>query len=416
MPFKNLVSNKKFSTPAMIGLPLVTAVALFAGLGRSEAKQQPAPPPAPEVTVAEVIHKPLHEWQEFSGRLQAVNTVEVRPRVSGYIDRVAFEDGARVKKGQLLFQIDPRPFQAEVDRLTAERARAISDVDLAKANHARADRLIGANAISHEEYDRLAAAETSAKGELGSVNGSLDNARLNLEFTQVRAPIDGHVSRAIITAGNLVTSTSLLTTVVSDDPVYAYFDADEQTFLRYSKLAGGQQADGSNGVFMGLVDEQGYPHTGKLDFVDNQVDPTTGTIRARATFANPDGRFTPGLFARVRLVGTDDADAVLIEDRAVGTDLGKKFVLVLKGDNTVESRFVDLGPEIDGLRVVKQGLQPGEVIVVNGLQHARPGQAVAPSRVAMADDGDGLKQVAANPPPAQLAHDGPTPAVARSQP
>jgi multidrug efflux system membrane fusion protein len=415
MSLKNLVP-KKFSTSAMIGLPVITAIALFAGLGRSEAKTQPAPPPAPEVTVAEVIHKPLHEWQEFSGRLQAVNTVEVRPRVAGYVDRVNFTDGARVKKGQLLFQIDPRPFQAEVDRLNSERSRAMSDLDLARANHARAERLIGANAISREEYDRLAAAETSAKGEVGSVTGSLDNAKLNLEFTQVRAPIDGHVSRAIITAGNLVTSASLLTTVVSDDPVYAYFDADEQTFLRYSKLAGGRQADGDNGVFMGLVDEQGYPHTGRLDFVDNQVDSTTGTIRARAVFDNPDGRYTPGLFARVRLVGTDDQDAVLIEDRAVGTDLGKKFVLVLKTDNTVESRFVDLGPEIDGLRVVKQGLRPGEVIVVNGLQHVRPGQAVEATKVAMADDGDGLKQVAANPAPTAVARDAIAAKVARSQP
>jgi multidrug efflux system membrane fusion protein len=257
---------------------------------------------------------------------------------------------------------------------------------------------------------------TSAKGEVGSVGGSLDNARLNLEFTQVRAPIDGHVSRAIITAGNLVTSSSLLTTVVSDDPVYAYFDADEQTYLRYSKLAGGQQGDGSNGVFMGLVDEQGYPHSGRLDFVDNQVDPTTGTIRARAVFDNPDGRYTPGLFARVRLVGTDDQDAVLIEDRAVGTDLGKKFVLVLKDDNTIDSRFVDLGPEIDGLRVVKQGLQPGDVIVVNGLQHVRPGQAVAATKVAMADDGDGLRQVAAIPAPAAVAQDGLAAKVSRAQP
>ena len=418
MPFQKLVSNKKFSTAALIGLPLLTAVVLFAGLGRSEAKPQPAPAALTEVTVAEVIHKPLHEWQEFSGRLQAVDTVEVRPRVSGYIDRVAFPDGARVKKGQLLFQIDPRPFQAEVDRLTSERSRAESDLDLARANRARAERLIGANAISREDYDRQVAAETSAKGEVGSVTGSLDNARLNLEFTQVRAPIDGHVSRAIITAGNLVTSASLLTTVVSDDPVYAYFDADEQTFLRYSKLARSANTndDGTSGVFMGLVDEDGYPHQGKLDFVDNQVDATTGTIRARAVFSNPDGRYTPGLFARIRLVGGVDNDAVLIEDRAVGTDLGKKFVLALKPDNSIEYRLVDLGPEIDGLRVVKQGLQPGDVIVVNGLQHVKPGQTVAPTRVAMNEDNAGLRQVAINPAPQNLARDGVAVKVARSQP
>lgn len=416
MPFQKLVSNKKFSTAALFGLPLLTAVVLFAGLGRSEAKPQPAAAAPTEVTVAEVIHKPLHEWQEFSGRLQAVDTVEVRPRVSGYIDRVAFPDGARVKKGQLLFQIDPRPFQAEVDRLTSERGRAESDLELARANRARAERLIGANAISREDYDRQVAAETSAKGEVGSVTGSLDNARLNLEFTQVRAPIDGHVSRAIITAGNLVTSASLLTTVVSDDPVYAYFDADEQTFLRYSKLARSGNQDGASGVFMGLVDEDGYPHQGRLDFVDNQVDATTGTIRARAVFSNPDGRYTPGLFTRIRLVGGIDNDAVLIEDRAVGTDLGKKFVLTLKADNSIEYRIVELGPEIDGLRVVKQGLQPGDVIVVNGLQHVKPGQTVAPTRVAMNEDNAGLRQVAINPVPQSVARDGVATKVARSQP
>ncbi len=416
--------SKKFSTPLLVGLPAVTVFALLFGLGRSEAKPAPAAAALPEVTVAEVIHKPLHEWQEFSGRLQAVNTVEVRPRVSGYVDKVTFSEGARVKKGQLLFQIDPRPFQAEVDRLNAERVRAVSDLDLAKANHVRAERLIAANAISREEFDRLSAAETSAQGSLGSVGGSLEAARLNREFTEVRAPIDGHVSRAIITAGNLVTSSSLLTTVVSDDPVYAYFDADEQTYLRYRKLEAGapgqanasQSADASSGVFMGLVDEDGYPHQGELNFVDNQVDPTTGTIRARAVFANPDGRYTPGLFARIRLVGGDDADTVLIEDRAVGTDLGKKFVLVLKPDNSLESRFVDLGPQIDGLRVVKQGLSDGDVIVINGLQHVHPGQTVAATRVAMDDSSAGLRQVAAVPAPVTVAHDGLAGGKGHSQP
>jgi membrane fusion protein, multidrug efflux system len=406
MPIQKFISNLKFSAPALLGLPLLTGVMLFAALGRTEAKPQAAVPAATEVTVAEVIHKPLHEWQEFSGRLQAVDTVEVKPRVSGYVNRVAFADGARVKKGDLLFQIDPRPFQDEVDRLNAERSRALSDLDLARANHARAERLIAADAISREEYERLAAAETSAKAGLGSVGASLNAARLNLEFTEVRAPIDGHVSRAIITAGNLVTSASLLTTVVSDDPVYAYFDADEQTFLRYSKLARSKADDGASGVFMGLVDEDGYPHQGKLDFVDNQVDSTTGTIRARAVFSNPDGRYTPGLFARIRLVGGADNDAVLIEDRAVGTDLGKKFVLALKADNSIEYRPVELGPEIDGLRVVKQGLTPGDVIVVNGLQHVKPGETVMPSRVAMNQDNAGLRQVAATPAPIDVARGG----------
>src|SRR5271163_415821 len=396
VPLKQLVFRRN-SLPVLLGLTALAAFPLFSGVGHSRAKPQPAANAAlPPVTVAEVIHRPLREWQEFSGRLQAVNTVDVRPRVSGYVDRVAFSDGARVKKGQLLFQIDPRPFQAEVERLIAERTRSVSDLELAQANRARAERLIGAHAISREGYEQLVAAEASAQGALGSIDALLQEAQLNRGFTEVRAPIDGHVSRAIITAGNLVTSASLLTTLVSDDPVYVYFDADEQTYLRYAKAKHEHaRANGDSDVYIGLVDEEGYPHAGQLDFIDNQVDAATGTIRARAALANPDGRYTPGLFARVRLVGGEDQDSVLIEDRAVGTDLSKKFVLTLTADNRIEYRLVELGPEIDGLRVVTHGLAPSDVIVVNGLQQVRPGQSVAPTRVAMRDDSDGLTQVAA---------------------
>jgi multidrug efflux system membrane fusion protein len=399
MSLKKLAIRK---VPALIALGFAALATLLVAAGIGHTRTKPpvavASAPPPEVTVAQVIHQPLREWQEFSGRLQAVNTVEIRPRVSGYIDRVAFQDGTRVKKGQLLFQIDPRPFQAEVDRLVAERSRNVSDLELAKANRARAERLIGAHAISREDYERLLAAEASAQGALGSIDASLRAARLNREFTEVRAPIDGHVSRAVITAGNLVTSASLLTTLVSDDPVYVYFDADEQTYLRFAKAQrDARGTDDAAGVYIGLVDEEGYPHPGRLDFIDNQVDATTGTIRARAALANPDGRYTPGLFARVRLVGGEDRDSVLIEDRAVGTDLSKQFVLTLTGANRIEYRLVELGPEINGLRVVKHGLAPGESIVVNGLQHVRPGQTVAPTRVAMASNSNGLAEVAAQP-------------------
>jgi multidrug efflux system membrane fusion protein len=389
----------KSSFPVLLGLAAVAVFVLYSSAGHSHAKPVAAQAALPQVQVAEVIHRPLREWQEFSGRLQAVNTVDVRPRVSGYVDRVAFTDGARVKKGQLLFQIDPRPFQAEVERLVAERTRSVSDLELAKANRARAERLISAHAISREEYERQVAAQDSAQGALGSVDALLQEARLNREFTEVRAPIDGHVSRAIITAGNLVTSASLMTTLVSDDPVYVYFDADEQTYLRYAKAKHEHAlaAAGVSDVYIGLVDEDGYPHPGQVDFIDNQVDATTGTIRARAALANPDGRYTPGLFARVRLIGGEDHDSVLIEDRAVGTDLSKKFVLTLTKDNRIEYRLVELGPEINGLRVVTQGLAPNELIVVNGLQHVRPGQMVAATRVAMSDSAGGLTQVAAQP-------------------
>jgi len=407
VPLKQLISRKT-SLSVLIGLAALAAILLFSGAGHSRGKPAAAVNAAlPAVTVAEVIHRPLREWQEFSGRLQAVNTVEVHPRVSGYIDRVAFDDGAHVKKGQLLFQIDPRPFQAEVERLVAERTRSVSDLELAKANRARAERLISAHAISREEYERQVAAESSAQGALGSIDASLQEARLNREFTEVRAPIEGHVSRAIITAGNLVTSASLLTTLVSDNPVYVYFDADEQTFLRYANAKHGAAATaGAADVYIGLVDENGYPHPGQLDFIDNQVDATTGTIRARAALANPDGRYTPGLFARVRLVGGEDRDSVLIEDRAVGTDLSKKYVLTLTADNRIEYRLVELGPEINGLRVVTRGLAPNELIVVNGLQHVRPGQSVKPTRVAMSDVAGGLTQVAAQPSPPANANPG----------
>jgi multidrug efflux system membrane fusion protein len=408
VPLKQLISRKT-SLSILLGVAALAAIMLFAGAGHSRAKPQAAANVAlPEVTVAEVIHRPLREWQEFSGRLQAPNTVEIHPRVNGFVDRVAFTDGARVKKGQLLFQIDPRPFQAEVERLVAERTRSVSDLELARANRARAERLISAHAISREEYERQVAAEASAQGSLGSIDASLQEARLNREFTEVRAPIDGHVSRAIITAGNLVTGASLLTTLVSDDPVYVYFDADEQTYLRYAKAKHdhAHSNSGAADIYIGLVDEDGYPHAGQLDFIDNQVDAATGTIRARAALANPDGRYTPGLFARVRLVGGEDRDSVLIEDRAVGTDLSKKFVLTLTHDNRIEYRLVELGPEINGLRVVTRGLAPNELIVVNGLQHVRPGQSVAPTRVAMSDVAAGLTQVAAQPNPASAASPG----------
>ncbi len=410
---------QKSSVPVLLGLAAVAMFALYSNTGHSRARPQTgAQPSLPQVEVAEVIHRPLREWQEFSGRLQAVNTVEVRPRVSGYVDRVAFTDGARVKKGQLLFQIDPRPFQAEVERLVAERSRSVSDLELAKANLSRAERLISAHAISREDYERQVAAAASAQGALGSIDASSQEARLNREFTEVRAPIDGHVSRAIITAGNLVTSASLLTTLVSDDPVYVYFDTDEQTYLHYAKATREHAATdaGTSDTYIGLVDEDGYPHPARLDFIDNQVDPNTGTIRARAALANPDGRYTPGLFARVRLIGGDDHDSVLIEDRAVGTDLSKKFVLTLTKDNRIEYRLVQLGPEINGLRVVTQGLEPNELIVVNGLQHVRPGQMVAATRVTMSDSAGGLTQVAAQTsvqPPDAVASAGLVDSVSR---
>lgn len=392
-----------------ISILAVICATLLSACGHSQAHPASnAATPPPTVTVAEVIVRPLHHWDELTGELQAVNNVEVRPRVSGFIDSVQFTEGARVAKGQLLFQIDPRPFQIEIERLSAELKRSQSKLDFATAGHARAERLYAQNAIAREEYEQLTSAETEAAGDLGSLNAQLHAARLNLEYTHVRSPIDGHVSRALITPGNLVSNINLLTTVVSDDPIYAYFDTDEATYLQFARLEQGNRAEprnrGAHGaasspVFMGLVGEQGYPHQGMLDFIDNQVDARSSTIHARAVFDNKDGHFTPGLFARIKLVANDSYDAILIDERAVGNDLGKKYVLVLKPAQTLEYRPVTLGARIDGLRVVEVGLQPADIIVVNGLQHVAAGAKVQTTRVAMTAGGSGLAQVAANESP-----------------
>lgn len=368
-------------------LPLLLAASLLlSACGQApEAMQQM---PMAKVSVAEVLEQPINEWDEFTGRLEAPESVEIRPRVSGFVDRVAFVEGSLVKQGDLLFQIDPRPFQAEVKRLEAQLQQARASQARTASEASRGERLRKSNAISAELADARASAAAEAQAAVAGIQAQLDNARLNLSFTRVTAPIDGRVSRAEITEGNLVNAgQSLLTTLVSTDRVYAYFDADERVFLKYVELArqaGGQTRDASP-VYLGLSSEDGHPHLGQLDFLDNQVNPQTGTIRGRAVFDNSDGRFTPGLYARLKLVGSGQYAAALIQDAAVGTDLGKKFVLVLDKDNAVQYRAIELGPKVEGLRIVRQGLSKGEKIVVNGLQRAFPGATVDPQTVPMAD-------------------------------
>ena len=360
----------------------------------SHTAAQQGPPPPPQVTVATVIERDVTEWDEFTGRLQAVDSVEVRPRVSGLVSAVRFDEGAIVRRGDLLFQIDPRPFQAEVDRLRAELARVRATGQRADSELQRAERLRAENAISKEEHDRRAAFAQESTAQASAVEAALRAAELNLEFTQVTSPINGRVGRAIVTEGNLVSSgpgeATLLTTVVSLDPMYAYFDADEQIFLKYA--AGGRGPRPANHarstdlpIRMALANDEGFPHLGHLDFLDNQVDSGTGTIRARAVFRNTDGMLTPGLFVRLRLAGTGSYDGLLIQDRAVGTDLSKKFVYVVGPKHDIQYRTVTLGPIVDGLRVVRTGLQAGEPVVVNGLQRVRPGVQVTPVVVAMDD-------------------------------
>ena len=369
---------------ALIVLSAIS-VGVLAAVGRDEAQPAAAPLP-PDVTVSEVLIQEVYQWDEFTGRLESTETVEVRPRVSGYVETVHFNEGARIARGDLLFQIDPRPFRAEVNRLTAERARATAQLELARTNGRRAERLFQQNATSREQLDSFTTAEATAAANLAAVNAELDAAKLNLEFTRIVSPIDGRVSRALITPGNLVDSSSWLTTVVSANRIYAYFDADEQTYLRYAGIARGDDSgESANKAYVGLINEEGHPHEGRLDFVDNRIDPESGTIRGRAVLENTDDSLTPGLFARIKLVGNETSQVALVDDRAIGTDLDRKFVLVVDENNVAQYRAVTIGRQVDGLRIVSEGLAEGDVVIVNGLQRVRPGTPVTAQQVAMAD-------------------------------
>jgi len=344
----------------------------------------PAAPPPPAVTAAPAIGRTVNEWDEFTGRIEAVGYVQVRPRVSGFIEKVTFTEGKEVKEGDVLFVIDQREYKDALDRAEAELTRAKTQAALAKSESERAEPLVAENAISREEYDARVSGSAEANASIQGAEAAVRTAKLNLEWTRVRAPISGRISRAEVTAGNVVQGgapePTLLTTIVSMDPVYVYFEGDEQAYLRYNQLArdGTRQSSrvARNPVRMGLANEQGYPHTGYVDFVDNQLNPNTGTIRARAVFSNKDRFFTPGLFARIQLLGSGKFDAVLVQDGAIGTDQDRKFVYVLKPDSTVEYRSVELGRIVDGLRVIRKGVVPDELVVINGLQRIRPGMKV----------------------------------------
>lgn len=370
-------------TPLRYPLAALALVVLGAcGKGPDATAQAPA---AAKVNVAKVLEQPVNEWDEVTARLEAPETVQVRPRVSGQIDSVAFTDGALVKKGDLLFQIDPRPFEAEVHRLDAQLQQARAASVRSNNEAQRGERLRTNNAISAELADSRTTTAQESKAAVAAIQAQLDLAKLNLSFTRVTAPITGRVSRAEITAGNIVTADqSILTSVVSTDKVYAYFDADERVFLKYNQLARDGKRSATSPVYMGLSNESDNPHQGQMNFVDNQVNPRTGTIRGRAVFDNSKGDYTPGLYARLKLVGSGTYPAMLIKDEAVGTDLGKKFVLVVDKDNKAVYRSVDLGPKLEGLRIVRSGLQKDDRIVVSGLQRVRPGSPVDPQDTPMA--------------------------------
>lgn len=364
------------------------AVLSFTACSKSESA--PAPQ-APTVTVANPITEEITEWAEYTGRLEAVETVEVRPRVSGYIDSIHFKEGQKVKAGDLLAVIDPRPFQAQVNRLKAQVAQAEAALQLAESNLKRANRLIENKAISQEEADVRKSESLQASADLAAAEAELAAAQLDLDFTRVTAPIDGIVDRYIVTAGNLVNNSTRLTTIVPHSPIYAYFEVDERSFLRdirrsQNELQQGTQSNIHVIAEMGLDDEDGFPHKGLINFKSNQLNPNTATITLRALFENADEFLTPGLFARVRIPLGPAKESLLIPDAAISSDQSLKYVWVLGKDNMPLRRTIELGPKYQGLRVVRSGLSTSDQIVVNGLSFVRPGAPVNPqeSEVALA--------------------------------
>src|SRR5262245_48953859 len=346
-------------------LAMASTLLFSVGCGRQLAEQRPAPP---VVTVAPVERQELVEWDEFTGRTEAVESVEVRPRVSGYIQEVRFQSGQLVKKNDVLFVIDPRWHQAEFDRRKAELEQAQVRLDNSKREADRTTKLLADKAISAEESDARHARYHEAKAAFLAAQAALDTAKLDLDYTQIRAPIDGKVSRALLTEGNYVSglagAATLLTTLVSVDPVYVYADIDENSLLRFNALAQARaletNGDGKFPVELELADEQNFPHRGHIESFDNRLDATTGSIWLRALLPNAAGRMVPGLFARIRVPLSSRHPALLVEEQAIGTDQGQKFVLTLTATNTVEYRAIKPGPLLDGKRIIRTGLQAGD--------------------------------------------------------
>ncbi|MGZ8214475.1 MAG: efflux RND transporter periplasmic adaptor subunit [Methylosarcina sp.] len=365
------------------------ALAVASGCkNNADSADQPPQGPPPAVKIAQPASRNVTEWDEYTGRIEAVESVEIRARVSGYLDKVNFKAGEKVKKGDLLFVIDPRPFKAQLDYAIAELERVKSRKELAVNDMERAEKLFKVKAISKEEYDARQKGLREASAAVESSSANVVTARLNLEFTQVRAPINGRIGRELITAGNLVKNDdTLLTTIVSTDPVYMYVDADERAVLRYRrqmKLSGRSDA-GVQGtpVELALTDEEDFPHRGVLDYIAPREDTATGTVTLRGVFPNPDELLSPGFFARMRVSASESYPALLVPDRAIGTDQAQRFVWVTNQTDQVEYRPVELGAHIGQSRVIKKGVSAGEWVVIEGLQKLKPGIKVTPERISV---------------------------------
>ena len=368
--------------PFHIFAPLALAL-IVAGCG--EQKQAAAPPP-PAVTVAQPVKRTVFDYDEYVGRFVAVNSVEIRARVSGYLDKVHFTDGQMVKQGDLLFTIDKRPFENALAQARANLTLAESNLTFTEADFQRAQQLVKDKTIAEQAFDQRSQAFRNAQASVTANQAQVKQAELDLQFTELRAPVDGRIGDRRVSIGNLVAggtggnSASLLATIVSLDPIRFEFTFDEASFLRYERASKSNQemADGTK-IALKLIDENDYEHEGRMDFIDNVIDRATGTIRGRGVFQNSKGLFTPGMFARVRVPGSPPYDALLVPDAAVGTEQTRKFVFVVGADNKVAQKYVTLGQATkDNLRVIKSGIGPDDRIIVNGLMRARAGIVVTP--------------------------------------
>jgi RND family efflux transporter MFP subunit len=340
------------------------------------------------VTVSRPIEREVVDYNSFTGRTAAVESVEIRARVSGYLDKIHFREGSEVKQGDLLFEIDPRPYRTALDQAKGNLASAEARLKRQDADVARAEQLVSTNAISRQDYDLAVGDRGETAASLQALRAAVERANLDLEFAKINAPISGRIDRALVTVGNLVAADStVLTTIVSLDPIYAYFDSDEATVLDYRQLIREEKAisaeEAKLPVYVGLANEQGYPHEGVIDFVSNQLNPGTGTLRVRGVFSNEHRILSPGLFVRVRVPIGSPRRALLVTERALDTDQGQKILYVINDKNVVASRPVRIGALHDGLRIIEEGLHPQDGVIVNGLQYVRPGATVEPTLVDM---------------------------------